>query len=236
MKIANNSRYHTDDLQRIVNHLLEKLCARPIQLGWLLAQHFTSPDQVTLVFAEHNTSQARWSEGKRTRSYVRRMTFAQPHRVLLLSPDRVIENKIAVLTQPMDSEGYCEAPSELVEELVENLLYRLDGQRRMTSRTTAKTNFADPVYRLRYRYGAKQKTKPEAAEADRVMVRKRMHDEVQHRARQALHALGKMRAAAYTYNKKQLPGEFPSAQLDALNTIQEALRTVEHTLALVREK
>jgi len=237
MKIANNTRYHTDDLQRIVDHIINKHCVHPIQLGWGLSRYYKSIDEITLVFAEHSAAgHRRWDGNSNVRSYVRRMTYAQAHRVMLLAPDYVLENKIAVLTQPMDSEGYCEAPSELVEELVENLLYRLDGQHRTASRTTAKPNFADPVYRLRFRYGGKPKSTPEAKEADRLVVRRRMDAEVQYRARQAVFALDKMRAALHTYNKKQRPGEEASPRLAALNTIWEELEAVENALELVRGK
>jgi len=240
MKIANNSRYHTDDLQRIVDHIINKHCVHPIQLGlgWGLSRYYKSIDEITLVFAEHSAAgQRRWDGNSNVRSYVRRMTYAQAHRVMLLAPDYVLESKMAALTAPTDSEGYCEAPPELVEEMIENLLYRFDVQHRTASNPRKnQTNIKDPVYRLRFRYGGKPKPTPEAKEADRLVARRRMHNEVQYRARQAVFALDKMRAALHTYNKKQRPGEEASPRLAALNTIWEELEAVENALELVRGK
>jgi hypothetical protein len=121
--------------------------------------------------------------------------------------------------------------------MIENLLYRLDGNHARTGRgSTVKVSESDAVFRLRFRFGRKPKSTSEATEADRKVVRIRMHSEMQYRARQALYAIHKMRAAVHTYNKKQRDGDEQSPHVAAVNNIFEQLEAIESVLETVREK
>ena len=117
MKVLNITRYHTADLQAVVDLFCRRTPKWKQRWGTEILYDGNLP--ASLVFTEGMPrGMVYWGDkNAAVRSYVARTLWRAPHRVRVRPPDKLVENFIEVLTQQSDNEGYYRAPVELAAQL-----------------------------------------------------------------------------------------------------------------------
>jgi len=196
MKLINNTRYCTEDLQAICDLALR--FAGPAATAGHGFQYngVKQLSDVTLVFAEHNVGHrkvATWpisgGPGQQERMYVKRASWTNPHKVYIMNTELVETNRLAMLTMASDKDGWVQAPTDVVKQLLGTFCDRVQGVER-AFRSKAFDHLLSVPMRLRYRIGPKVKATGEAKAVDREMKIRSGRRKAKARTRRSAYELG----------------------------------------------
>jgi hypothetical protein len=195
MKLINNTRYCTEDLQAICD-LAVRFAGPSATAGHGFQYNgITQLSDVTLVFAEHNIGHRKtstWLPGggpvAQERMYVKRQSWVNPHKVYIMNTELVETNTLAMLTMTGDRDGWVQAPEEVIKQLLTAFCDRVQANER-SFRSKAFAHLLSVPMRLRYRIGAKVKATSEAKAADREMKIRSSRRKAKVRTRRSAHEL-----------------------------------------------
>ena len=213
MKLINNTRYCTEDMQAIVDMVMSKIIPGTVP-GYSFRYrqcHVLKVEDIQLVLNEHdipNKEVHSWdpsgTKHGRVRMFVKPQSWSNPHRVYLMNPRMVEANKMAMLTATEDAEGWFDAPHELKEQFVATLVDRLHGPPAIqVGLKAARLEFQAAPTRLRYRIGTKPKPSAVGKELERVLHVYKLQNEVDTRAKRASSELHRVETTLRRLDKLQ---------------------------------
>lgn len=245
MKLINNTRYCTEDMEAIVDMVMSKILPGTVP-GYSFRYrqgHVLTVEDIQLVLNEHNipnkecyTWDPSGTEQGKVRMFVKPQSWSTPHRVYLMNPEMVEANKMAMLTATEDAEGWFDAPYELKEQFVSTLVDRLHGPPAIkVALKSAKLAFQASPKPLRYKIGAK--TKPSAAgkELERVLHVYKLQSEVHTRANRASGELYRVENALRKLDKLQPESELTLSALER-DLFKRNMSGIVAALAKMRNK
>ena len=161
----NLTRYNTSDLQSFVDEMKSGIETAGGQM-W-------DPPQGAIVFRELNVVEARsYPAGQRrfprnraSRNFVQRTSFANPHHVRLLTPDKIKSSPLQVLADTPCEDGWYEAPREMREHLILHLMDHLG--RGLSNMDWDDLRDQGGRMLLRYKLGKKPKAPVEVRELEK---------------------------------------------------------------------
>jgi hypothetical protein len=238
MKVINNTRYCTADVQRILDWAI--VAAGPdARAGYAFSHHGVyKHEDVTLILAEHNVGNREmygWDEAKNdhgsVRMYLKRTSWTNPHKVFILNTDMVETNKLAMLTASVDAEGWLHAPKQVVTQLLEAFSDRLQGSGRATLREQTRRSMSEAPLRLRYRLGSKPKPTQESRELERVTRIAKARSEIKRKSRAALQELAKINQCFLSLSRLAADPEELGITAEEKEAFDRQVKLVRGTLA-----
>jgi len=199
MKMINDSRYNTDDLQAIVDAFCaDELTDGKPQLRWGAEKHYPPGGFAVHITEGFSGGSTIWTGSGQTpvRAYVKPTPWRAPHNVKLLNSDLILTNALDALTAKTDRDGYYRAPFDLAVQIYMGLSNRLGTTRSLTYETAAsrvaRLSGGARVYGVRYRIGPRRKMSGEGRALESSWKIYSKMSNVAYRASQTLHAAQKL--------------------------------------------
>lgn len=231
IKVLNNSRYHDEDLQDIVDLFVANNPKRSFRWG---TDKYYDLNNFAVVFSEASFSEASFYLGQnRTpeRMVVGRSAWKSPHRIRLLNVDKLIQNPVEALTAAAGSDGYLTAGHKMAAQIYHTLEARFPNNGRFARANddvvsvveAAGQNRGKP-YRVRYRNGTKRRVSNASREVDFQHNARLKQSNMQYRAEQAFRGLAKL-----AYESEQLL-KLTKGRTEGLNFDPNSVRKIVEQL------
>jgi hypothetical protein len=228
--IYNLTRYNTSDLQSFVDEVESGIKSMGCGL-W-------EPPQGALVFRELNVVEARsYPSGQRgfprrraSRNFVQSTSWANPHHIRLMAPDKLKSSPLEVLANTPCEDGWYEAPREMREHLMMHLMDHVG--RGLSGIDWDDLQEQGGRMLLRYRLGKKPKAQVEVRELEKDWaIQKRWNRLTSccHSGRwysaTAIDRLKHVQELLIKHNREPIPEEM---MRDMINTFDTAARLMAH--------
>ena len=192
MKIINDSRYNTDDLQALVDLFYRhEMPTEDPDLRWGVGKYY-KPGMFTLHITEGYSGGAmmwRGASQSQVRQYIKPSNWRAPHRMKMLTADLIVNNPLAALSAQADDLGNLQAPEDVAIQFYMHLGVRFGTNHNLAYDVV--TRHLQSAYgkgvRIRYRLGRRPKISAAGRELEGWWKISNKLWDVQYRAQGTLH-------------------------------------------------